>query len=341
MGHPPGSVEGTLRLVREWQPDVVYGHGLSSHGLEAAIARRFPMVLFAHGYYASCATGTKRHSFPEISMCRRRFGTACLPMNYVRRCGGLNPVNLARSFWREVTRHELLSEFRAVLVASRHMKSELARNGAVSERLHLVPLPSTSVTPDAEPPAARRTPAQRPTAHARPADDTQSGDRLIEAVPAVEAALGRSLSLIIGGTGPELERWRILAARRGVAAEFVGWVEPERRLELLRESDVLVVPSLWPEPFGLVGIEAGCVGVPSVGYAVGGIPDWLVPGETGELAPGDPPTTAGLAEAIVRALGDPTHHARLRLGAWQMSKRFRMEDHLSALLPQLESACRT
>jgi glycosyltransferase involved in cell wall biosynthesis len=169
----------------------------------------------------------------------------------------------------------------------------------------------------------------------------KGGDRLIEAVPAVEAALGRSLSLIIGGTGPELERWRILAARRGVAAEFVGWVEPERRLELLRESDVLVVPSLWPEPFGLVGIEAGCVGVPSVGYAVGGIPDWLVPGETGELAPGDPPTTAGLAEAIVRALGDPTHHARLRLGAWQMSKRFRMEDHLSALLPQLESACRT
>ena len=103
--------------------------------------------------------------------------------------------------------------------------------------------------------------------------------------------------------------------------EFAGWLNTEKKLDLLREADLIAVPSLWPEPFGLVGIEAGCYGVPAVGFAVGGIPDWLIPGQTGELAPGDPPTAAGLSEAIVRALADPSHYRRLSAGAWEMARR--------------------
>ena len=106
----------------------------------------------------------------------------------------------------------------------------------------------------------------------------------------------------------------------------------------MRQADLLAVPSLWPEPFGLVGIEAGCFGLPAVGYAVGGIPDWLIPGQTGELAPGDPPTVEGLAEAMARALADPEHHARLSRGAWELSKQFDTPRHLAMLEPILSAA---
>ena len=58
------------------------------------------------------------------------------------------------------------------------------------------------------------------------------------------------------------------------------------------------MPSLWAEPFGLLGIEAGCVGLPAAGYAVGGIPDWLVPGETGESGSSGQMVVAELAAAI-------------------------------------------
>jgi glycosyltransferase involved in cell wall biosynthesis len=78
-------------------------------------------------------------------------------------------------------------------------------------------------------------------------------------------------------------------------------------------------------------VEAGGVGLPSVAFAVGGIPDWCEPGESGELAPGNPPTPEGLAEALVRALADPGHHARLREGAWRMARRFNAEAHVDAL----------
>jgi len=117
--------------------------------------------------------------------------------------------------------------------------------------------------------------------------------------------------------------------------EFMGWVPTVEKLNLMRQVDLLAVPSLWPEPFGLVGIEAGCLGLPAVGYATGGIPDWLVAGETGELAPGDPPTVEGLAEAMIRALASPEHHTRLATGAWSLAKLFTLENHLARLEPIL------
>jgi glycosyltransferase involved in cell wall biosynthesis len=126
-----------------------------------------------------------------------------------------------------------------------------------------------------------------------------------------------------------------LAREFQVRAEFTGWLGSAEKLELLRQSDLLAVPSLWPEPFGLVGIEAGCVGLPAVGFAVGGIPDWLIPGYSGELAPADPPTVEGLAEAIVRALSDPTGHAKLSRGAWEVARRFTLASHLAKLEPIL------
>ena len=49
------------------------------------------------------------------------------------------------------------------------------------------------------------------------------------------------------------------------------------------------MPSLWPEPFGLVGIEALAAGRPVVASATGGIGDWLEDGVGGLMVPpGDP-----------------------------------------------------
>jgi glycosyltransferase involved in cell wall biosynthesis len=127
----------------------------------------------------------------------------------------------------------------------------------------------------------------------------------------------------------------------GVDADFTGWIGADRKRELMRQADLLAVPSLWPEPFGLAGLEAGCLGLPAVGYDVGGIREWLKPGESGELAAGDPPTVSGLAEAMVRALADPEHYRKLCLGAWATARKHSIESHLAALevsLAQVQAA---
>jgi glycosyltransferase involved in cell wall biosynthesis len=101
---------------------------------------------------------------------------------------------------------------------------------------------------------------------------------------------------------------------------------------LMRESRLLVVPSVWPEPFGSVGIAAARHGVPAAAFAVGGIPQWLREGINGHLAPGSPPAAAGLADAIVRCLEEPRHYEELSRGARRIGATFTMEDHLPELI---------
>jgi glycosyltransferase involved in cell wall biosynthesis len=117
--------------------------------------------------------------------------------------------------------------------------------------------------------------------------------------------------------------------------EFIGWVNSRQRDELFRESHLLILPSIWPEPFGQVGVEAGHHGLPSAAFSVGGIPEWLQDGMNGHLAPGDPPRADGLAGAIVRCLKDAGDYRRLSLGAEEAAGRFSRNAHMERLEPLL------
>ena len=164
---------------------------------------------------------------------------------------------------------------------------------------------------------------------------------LLDALPHVREALGQPLALTIIGDGSQradLER-RAASVALGddIAVTFAGWVSPEERDRCLREADLLVVPSTWPEPLGLVGLEAAGAGVPAAAFDVGGIRDWLIDGQTGALAPGDPPTSAGLATAIVSCLRDQSRLAALGAAASALAARRSPRDHASGLMRIFEN----
>jgi glycosyltransferase involved in cell wall biosynthesis len=319
-----------------WQPDVVYVHGLASPDLERQLLDRFPAVLFAHNYYGTCATGTKRHAWPHIAPCQRRLGVACLGLHYPRRCGGLNPVAALESYRVQRARRRLLDRYRAVCVASRHMRQEYARHGVPAAGIHVLPLPPTGITPDAA--LSDSAFGSGTVLFLGRLTELKIGTHAVDAVARAAGRLGRALALVAVGDGPQREELQRRAQHLAVRATFLPWVEPAERNRLLRAAEILLVPSTWPEPWGLVGLEAACAGVPAVAYASGGIPEWLTPGETGELAPADPPTAEGLAAAIVRALGDGGHYARLREGAWRRAREYTLERHVAGLVPVLARA---
>src|SRR5262249_26077651 len=162
----------------------------------------------------------------------------------------------------------------------------------------------------------------------------KGGHLFIEAMPMAADALG-PLHATFAGDGPEMQRWQALATRAAVADprltfEFTGWVDEPRKRDLFERADVAVVPSILPEPYGLVGPEAARFGVPAVAFDVGGISDWLCDGKTGCLAPGDPPTARGLAAAIVRCLKDFVTTRHLAAGAREAAALARREDHVAA-----------
>ena len=224
---------------------------------------------------------------------------------------------------------------RRLIAASAHMASELVRNGASPDRVTVAPLFPPASRVDPEPPAPK--PRSDRILFIGRITALKGWRELLDTLPRAAAALGRRLTLVAAGDGPDRGAFEAEARRRRVPAEFLGWLGADQLDAEMRSADVLAVPSVWPEPFGLVGLEAGCVGLPAVAFAVGGIPEWLVPGMSGELAAGAWPDSRDLADALVRVLADDARWQRLRVGAWETARQFTPETHLARLLPVLEA----
>jgi glycosyltransferase involved in cell wall biosynthesis len=321
------SYQSILQSLAAWNPELVFSNGLEAADFQTALLNSYPTVLYAHNYLGTCATGQKCHAFPVPRPCTRQFGPACLVLHYPRRCGGLNPLTMWSMFHRSAEMNHHLPKYEAVLVASRHMRDEFRKHGVTEDRIHVVSLPNRQV---AEQSRIRTAPNGRLLFIGR-LTKLKGVTHLLRAIPIAGRKLGGSLTLTIAGEGPERESLQALAQELRVVANFIGWIQGSQMTGLMQDSDLLAVPSLWPEPFGLVGIEAGACGLPAVAYRVGGIPDWLSAGESGELAPGDPPSVEGLADAIVRALANPNHYARLSRGAYEVAGRFTLERHVFRL----------
>jgi glycosyltransferase involved in cell wall biosynthesis len=333
----PKRRDNTLRELRAWKPDIVYCHGTGDPDLEAQVLRFAPSILTVHTYYGTCISGTKTCLNPKPAPCTRTFGPACLVHYFPRQCGGRNPLTMLRLYRLQQRRRRLLKGYRAVLTLSEHMRQEVIHHGVDPSRaIRLPPLGfSENVTSLSGRVKLPLSPGPLRLLFLGRMEFLKGGHLLIGALPKVTAALG-PIHVTFAGDGPELPAWKSLAARaaeadRRLKIEFVGWIGEGEKQSLFGQTDALIVPSVWPEPYGLVGLEAARFGVPSVAFDVGGIRDWLHDGVTGCLAPGDPPTAAGLGEAIVRCLRNPGQSERLSAGAREAAARVSRSDHIAAV----------
>jgi glycosyltransferase involved in cell wall biosynthesis len=352
---PPGvlsvqlrpDVTGALDKLRTWSPDVIYAHGFLEPEDEARVLDIAPGVLAAHSYYGTCISGEKTHKFPIVRPCSRQFGPACLALYFPRRCGGLSPITMMTAYGRQRRRLALLHRYVRVVTASAHMAAEFVRHGVASARVSTLPhYGAADEDPVEAPSAARVAPgaACRVTFIGR-MDRLKGGQVLLDALPRVRAESRRPLQLTFAGEGPARESWErhgqaVTSQGSGISIEFAGWLEKETLMSRLGATDVVVMPSLWPEPFGLVGLEANRRGVPVVAFATGGIPEWLQDGVNGCLAPGDPPTADGLADALIRCIRSLESSDALTRGALAAARSKREDAHLDALVDLLGQAAR-
>lgn len=103
-------------------------------------------------------------------------------------------------------------------------------------------------------------------------------------------------------------------------------------IEALRRSLFTVAPSLWPEPFGLVALEAAAAGKPIIASDIGGLRDIVVDGETGFLVP--PEDRPALVEALRKLIGDAELRGRLGTAAQLRATEFSP----TAIVPRFEEA---
>ncbi len=110
----------------------------------------------------------------------------------------------------------------------------------------------------------------------------------------------------------------------GPDAEYVGEADFATKVELLSTARALINPIRWPEPFGLVMIEAMACGTPVVGYPNGAAPEIVDQGVTGFLSHDE----EGLVEGL-RRVGEIDREACLAAVRERFSARRMVRDHLS------------
>ena len=112
-----------------------------------------------------------------------------------------------------------------------------------------------------------------------------SPDKGVHRAIAVARAAGKRLLIAAKMWEPAESRYFVeqVEPLLGVDSVYIGAVGGQRKLDLLAGAEALVNPIRWPEPFGLVMIEALACGTPVLAFAEGAAPEIVEHGRTGFL----------------------------------------------------------
>jgi glycosyltransferase involved in cell wall biosynthesis len=280
-------------------------------------------VAMVHDHDLYCP---RRHRYKVIThrTCSQKMGWRCLlDFGFLRRDRnailGLKVQSISNKI-KELKRYSRLDR---ILVGSHYMRQQLELNGVDRQLISLAP------------PVVRASAIE----YSAPASFSEllfvgqlvrgkGVDLLLKAVARVD----RDLRVKIIGKGNAEPELRSLARRLGVSemVEFVGWVSPEELSKHYAQASFVVVPSRWPEPFGMVGLEAMRNGRAVVAFDVGGIGDWLEDGHTGVLVSGA--SVSALTEELTRLLDNPELTAEMGRNAYQsVQERFCFDQYIKQI----------
>ncbi|MFT7669753.1 MAG: glycosyltransferase involved in cell wall biosynthesis [Planctomycetota bacterium] len=336
-GLDAGRLDSTTRrelreLLRDIDRVLLISHATADVLRE--LLRGAPLVRFVQDHTLFCPGQNKQHENGDL--CNQSLGVECLSRYYLRGgCSGMKiqgspalrrPVRALSNRLQEI---ELTRRASAVVVASEYMRGELRRSGMNGEAIEVLPYFTNSVQIPTMPtlPSSGnfKTTVFTPARLALP---DKGIDYLLTALGRTRA----SVRLVIAGDGPARSWLEEKARAEGLVdrVTFTGWLSPKEIEAHYARCDMVCCPSVWNEPFGLVGIEAMAHGKPVIAFDCGGIPEWLEDGVTGILCPRK--DTEAMASAMNQLTLDEQERARMgQAGLERVEREFRPKRHLDRL----------
>ena len=104
--------------------------------------------------------------------------------------------------------------------------------------------------------------------------------------------------------------------------EFVGEIGDEAKSGFLGDAQALLFPIDWPEPFGLVMIEAMACGTPVVAYGCGSVPEVIEDGVTGFIVSNEDEAVAAVGRTASLNRRDVRRRFDERFSATAMARRY-------------------
>ncbi|MBD3387328.1 MAG: glycosyltransferase [Candidatus Altiarchaeales archaeon] len=302
--------------------DIVHLHNVLPAGRP-----RYPTVYHLHNHDPYCPSGTKYYPRIERECVIKMSPFKCAYHHLVDGCGSRRPHRVLGNIRESSRENRTLRDSGVHVIAnSDYVRGNLLKTGFPEDRLHTVhygiagpPLQDAGADHDFN--SKKMLFAGRLVAH-------KGVGLLLD----VMAALGEDVTLDVAGDGWHGESLRAKGRTLGLGdrVSWHGWCESGKMAELYEEASLVVFPSLWPEPAGLVTLEAYSHGRPVIASNIGGIPEHIVDGETGVLTP--PGDVDAWAENIASLLSNPTELRKMGGEARSLYEReYTMEAHMRNL----------
>jgi glycosyltransferase involved in cell wall biosynthesis len=312
-----------LRALAAFAPDVAVAHNVMDAGIVEALRAAPRLAYHVHDHRPFCPNGDR--VFPRSGRnCTQPLGRPCAVHSLTDGCAyGPRRRTLTLIRRRERLR-DAIAAADATIAASRYVAERAMQSEVPPERLAEIPLPLPDDAYAAHP--AHR--SSRDIVFAGRIVPQKGLGSLVRAV--ARLARERRPRVHVFGDGPALGDARDEAARSGVNLEAHGLRSPDVVRAAIDGCALVVLPSLWAEPFGYVGIEAFARGRTVVAYDTGGVRTWLDDGINGlAVRLGDERALAGAIDAL---LHDNARRAALARRARTDAERYRVALVADALL---------
>jgi glycosyltransferase involved in cell wall biosynthesis len=326
------ALEGVLN---EQNPDLAFVHTVLDSRVASFIMKRVPTVFFAHNYGPICPAGALLYERTgAVCQLANTPSWRCFVNAYKEKCNTRRPQLLVRSHRRANDFQSWTKRADKVVCGSDYVARRYVDAGFDSSRLRVLPYPVPVPDISSQP----RTPETNRTILYSGRLVAQKG---VETLLTAIGHINPDWKLVIAGDGPLLASLQAHAKVTGLdnRVEFLGPISAESMGQIYSAASIVVVPSLWPEPMGMVGPEAFSYERPVVASNVGGISQWLIDNVTGLAAtPGD---ASDLAAKLTRLIENPSLGRRLaRTGRLLVERNFTFEHHLDELIPMFQDVVR-
>jgi len=291
-----------------------------------------PIIRTIHNNNPYCPSGSrylKRWGKP----CDRAYSVGgCLWGHLADNCGSIRPQRFYRGLKRVWQEMDNLSHFPAI-ANSQFVKDQMIRSGYSADNVSVLHLPAPDIR-EYFPPNKEDLPHFLFLGRIAP---EKGLNWLLHALAEVKV----EVRIDIAGSGNQRQEQEIrhLAERLGLnqMIMFHGWVDETKAIQLLQKARVLVFPSVWHEPAGLVTLEAAAVGRAVIASRVGGIPEYASRLQNALLI--EPNDVSELAQNIEQLATNWSLAEQMGIKGRKMAQQhFSLDNHLRELLRLYELA---
>ena len=305
----------TKEVLKDFKPDIVHLNYIDNQVSPSVLAclRDIPVVMTLHDYSLFCPMG---RILPSQEICEKYFGKHCI------KC-----IGSIKGYYYEKIKQKvykiLLNNIDSFIAPSRNLKKNFKKQNFINREI-------ITITNGIAIFKYNEVKDTKKILYVGRLSSEKGVEYLLNAIPLILIKQPKARCDIVGD-GPEREKFERLVKNLKLSknVKFCGKIAYEKIEEYYRKSTVVVIPSICPEAFSLVGVEAMSVGRVVVGTNVGAIPEWLEDGKTGFLV--EPKNSKDIANKIIKLFKDQNLLKVMGKRAHIKSAQFSIEEHINNL----------